>query len=218
MEENFLMKMSSDGNIIHSTAIISKSVKLGKNNFIGAYCVITGNVEIGDNNRFESHVCIGSVAQHRNKEFKPFGVKIGSNNVIREFVTIHSGIENVTIIKNDCYLMNYVHVPHDCIMGNSVTIANSTQIGGHAIIEDYCNIGLNATIHQFSYLGEGAMIGMGTVIPKNKRILPYKTYVGNPCKEIKDNEHLIQKNNIQLFDLLEMRKVYNSFFNGKFIK
>jgi hypothetical protein len=62
------------------------------------------------------------------------------------------------------------------------------------------------------------MIGMATVIPKNKRILPYKTYVGNPCKELKDNEYLIKKNNIQLFDLLEIRKIYNVEFNAMFLR
>ena len=62
---NFKSKLSNDNNIIHDTAIVDKSVKLGKNNFIGAFVVITGDVEIGDNNRFESHISIGAKAQHR---------------------------------------------------------------------------------------------------------------------------------------------------------
>ncbi len=112
---NFKSKLSNDNNIIHDTAIIDKSVKLGKNNFIGAFVVITGDVEIGDNNRFESHISIGANAQHRNSN-KSYGVKIGSNNVFREFVTVHSGIHNVTKIGNDNYFMNYSHVPHDAIL------------------------------------------------------------------------------------------------------
>jgi UDP-N-acetylglucosamine acyltransferase len=216
--ENFKSKLSNDSNIIHSTAIISKSVKLGKNNFIGAYCIIEGNVQIGDNNRFESHVCIGLEPQYRNLKLNSKGVKIGSNNIFREFSTVHSGSEIVTIIKDNCYLMNYVHIGHDCIIGNSVTISNAAQFGGHCIVQDYCNIGLNATIHQFSFLGTGCMIGMATVIPKNKKIIPYKTYIGNPCVELKENDYLIKKNNIELFDLFEIRKVYIRDFDSLFLR
>lgn len=204
---NFKSKLSSDNNIIHDTAIVDKSVKLGKNNFIGAFVVITGDVEIGDNNRFESHISIGAKAQHRLSD-KSFGVKIGSNNVFREFVTVHSGIQNVTKIGNNCYFMNYSHIPHDAILGNDITVANSVQMGGHTIIDDYCNIGLNSTIHQFSHLGEGSMLGMGCVVTKNKAIEPYTIYVGNPCHKLKDNDYLIKKNNVELFDLLELRKRY----------
>jgi UDP-N-acetylglucosamine acyltransferase len=216
--ENFKSKLDTDSNIIHSTALVSKSVKLGTNNYIGAYCIIDGNTEIGNNNRFESHVSVGLEPQYRNLKINSKGVKIGSNNIFREFSTIHSGLEQITIIKDNCYLMNYVHIAHDCLIGNNVTISNATQFGGHSIVQDNCNIGLNATIHQFSFIGAGAMIGMATVIPKNKRILPYKTYVGNPCKELKDNDYLIKKNNIQLFDLLEIRKIYNSEFNAMFLR
>lgn len=204
---NFKSKLSNDGNIIHDTAIIESSVKLGKNNFIGAYVIIKGNTEIGDNNHFESHISIGAKAQHRLID-KSMGVKIGSNNVFREFVTVHSGIETVTKIGDNCYFMNYSHIPHDAILGNYITIANSVQMGGHTIIDDYCNIGLNSTIHQFSHLGEGSMLGMGCIVPKNKSIEPYTIYVGNPCHKLKDNEYLIKKNNIDTFDLMELRKRY----------
>ena len=81
--ENFKAKLSNDSNIIHSTAIISKSVKLGKNNFIGAYCVIDGNVEIGDNNRFESHVCIGLEPQYRNLKFNSKGYPDANGKLAR---------------------------------------------------------------------------------------------------------------------------------------
>lgn len=205
-----------NSNFIHETAIIDSSVKMGNNNYIGAYCIIKGNVDIGDNNRFESHVCIGAKAQHRNENLPCLGVKIGSNNIIREFCTIHSGTEIITTIGDYNYLMNYVHIPHDCILENNITISNSTQIAGHCIIKNNVNIGLNVNIHQHSIIGEGSMIGMGTVIPKMKRILPYKVYVGNPCKEIKDNVYLIEKLNIDTHSIIELRKKYNSEFNKRF--
>lgn len=216
--QNFQSKLSENGNIIHSTAIIDKSVVLGSNNYIGPYCVITGEVTIGNNNRFESHVSIGAMAQHRDHKTRVRGVIIGNDNVFREFVTVHSGIHTYTSIGNQCYLMNYVHIPHDCVIGNVVTISNNVQIAGHVTISDFCNIGLSAVIHQFSYLGQGAMLGMGCVVPKKKRILPYKTYIGAPCRELKDNEVLIKRQNIDEKRLAELRKDYNSAFTELFLK
>ena len=45
-------------NMIHQTAIIDESVKLGKDVKIGAFCVISGDVEIGDGTILEPNVII----------------------------------------------------------------------------------------------------------------------------------------------------------------
>ena len=202
-------------NFIHPTAIIENVTFLGGGNHIGPYCVIK-NAVISESNVFTSHVCIGAPPQHishlqSGKEDRP--VIIGSFNNFREFTTVHSGTISGTFIGDHNFLMNYVHIPHDCTVKNNVTIANNAQIAGHTYISSFCNIGLSAVIHQFSFLGEGCMIGMGTVIPKQKRILPYKVYVGAPCKELRDNQYLIDKNQIGEKDLAELRKHYNTEFN-----
>jgi UDP-N-acetylglucosamine acyltransferase len=44
--------------VIHSTAIIHPSVKLGNNVSIGAFCLIGANVSIDDDTVLESHVVV----------------------------------------------------------------------------------------------------------------------------------------------------------------
>lgn len=196
-------------NTIHPTAIIHDGVNLGSNNYIGPYCVIHPNTEIGNNNKFTSHCSIGASPQHKtyeqNHDKKTI---IGSNNVFREFCTIHSGTIDNTIIGCNNYLMAYSHIPHDALIGNNITIANNVQIGGHTIIDDYANIGLGAVIHQFSLIGKGCMIGMGTVIPKKKPILPFAIYVGNPAIYLNKNEYIINKLTITEEELMKQTAKY----------
>ena len=136
-------------NTIHGTAIIDESAKLGKNNYIGPYCVIGPNVELGDNNRLESHVSIGSPGQYRAKECLG-GVDIGNNNVIREFAQVHAAMDagNATVIGNDCYLMTNSHVDHDCVLEDGVTLCTNATLGGTVYVMKGATLGFATTVHQ----------------------------------------------------------------------
>lgn len=115
-----------------------------------------------------------------------------------------------------------------CIINNAI-IGSNNRFESHccigtlnddnyAYISDFCTIGPLSAINQLSFLGEGCTIGGGAIVPKNKRILPYKVYIGVPCKELKDNEYMIDHNNINEKDLAELRKAYNTEFNNKVFK
>ncbi len=208
-------------NDIHPTAILNNVKIEGTGNYIGPYCVIE-NAIIGSNNRFEAHCCIGSVMPEPYVPSRIITkielVIIGDNNNFKEFVTIKSGIVTNTIIGNYNLFMNYAHIAHDCVVGDEIVIYNNVQVSAHTYISSFSEIGLSAAIHSFSFLGEGCIIGMGAVIPKNKRILPYKVYVGVPCKELKDNIQLIKKLNKPDLEIIELRKAYNTEFNNKVLK
>ena len=92
---------------IHSTAIVSSEAKIHPSVKIGAYCVIGPNVEIGENTVLAERVSIvkntslgknnklspGVVLGDDPQDFKFGGeetfLKIGDNNQMREFVTMH---------------------------------------------------------------------------------------------------------------------------------
>lgn len=180
-------------NNIHPTAIIEESVKLGKNNIIGAYTVISSNVEIGDNNKIHNNVSItatGTTKIGSNNEIFSFSsigsapqdlkyngeltrLEIGDNNKIREHVTINPGTsqdEGLTKIGSNCLFMMASHIAHDCIVGNGVILANNATLAGHVQVEDFAIIGGLSAIHQFVRIGSHAMIGgmsgiEGDVIP-----------------------------------------------------
>ena len=94
--------------MLHPTAIIRPSAKLGANVFVGPYSVVEAGVEIGDGCILEAHTIVRcgsmlgqgvkvdsfSVIGGDPQDLKfdpatPSGVHIGDNTVLREGVTIH---------------------------------------------------------------------------------------------------------------------------------
>ncbi len=165
---------------IHKTAVISSKAEIGKDVVIGPYCIIGDNVKIGKGTKLVSNVHIEGITEiGENCTIFPFttigfppqdlkykgeqtGVKIGNNNIIREYVTIHrasvSG-DGWTTIGSNNFIMAYVHIAHDCKIGNSVIMANLATLAGHVIVEDFVFIGGLVAVHQFTRIGAYAMVG-----------------------------------------------------------
>lgn len=186
---------------IHETAIVDKNAKLGENIEVGAYSVIGPNVVIGNNNKIHSHVVIeGHTEIGQNNEFfqfcsigaapqdlsykgEPTRTIIGSNNVFREYVSIHRGTlkdKEVTTIGNNCLMMAKAHVGHDAIIGDNVILVNSVNVAGHVKIGDKVIIGGGSNISQFVTLGRGAYIGGASAIDRD--IPFFCTAYGNRVK------------------------------------
>lgn len=165
---------------IHPTAILDKDVLLDEDVFIGPYCVLGRGVKIGKANRLISNVVMeGRTETGENCTIYPFAtiglspqdikykgedtaVRIGSNNIIREYISIHRasvGGDGVTVIGDDNFLMAYVHIAHDCKVGSRITMANSVGLSGHVVVEDCVVIGGMVGVHQFTRIGGYSMIG-----------------------------------------------------------
>ena len=184
--------------MIHDTAIISETSKLGDNVEIGAYSIIGPNVKISNNTKIHSHVNItGNTSIGSGNEIFPFssigtppqdlkykGEKnsliIGNNNKFREYVNINPGTEQgggVTKIGNNNLFMVYCHVAHDCTVSNNIVLANNVQVGGHVFIENNAIIGGSCAVHQFSRIGESSMIGGMTGVLSD--VIPFGLSLGN---------------------------------------
>ncbi|MGN0870629.1 MAG: acyl-[acyl-carrier-protein]--UDP-N-acetylglucosamine O-acyltransferase, partial [Victivallales bacterium] len=137
---------------IHPTAVVSPNAEIGKNVEIGPYAVIDDDVRIGDDCFIDAHVKIGQYTtigprcriyfgafvgaepqDHRFYKGIQSYTEIGSDTVIREYVTIHRPPFEFlkTTIGNHVLLMAFVHIGHDVIIGDRVTIANNTALSGH---------------------------------------------------------------------------------------
>jgi UDP-N-acetylglucosamine acyltransferase len=155
---------------IHSTAVIGKNVTIEDDVYIGPYCVI------------------GMPAEWKGREHEDKGVLIKKGTRITGLVTIDSGVEKITTIGENCYLMKHSHVGHDAQLGDNVTLSCGAKIGGHSIIENNTNIGLNAVIHQKVTVPEGCMIGASAFVGKKSILKPFHKYAGVPVKELGSNE------------------------------
>jgi UDP-N-acetylglucosamine acyltransferase len=191
-------------NSIHPTAVIDPRVSLGFGNTIGAYTIITGFVTLGNENWIGPHVVIGSPPEHRlSRKSSIFKftekINIGSNNIIHEFATIQAPVGEVTLIGDNNFIMNKVHVAHDCYIGNNTNISSGALIGGNVTIANLANVGLGAIIHQLITIPTLCMVGMGAVVTRNPP--PYTTIVGSPASVIGINKVGIEKAGYELSDL-----------------
>ena len=154
-----------DGNFIHKTAIIHPNVKLGKNNWIGAYTVIGSNGEIRGKNQ---------------KEFKG-SVIIGNDNIISEFVSIQRPFdESFTKIGDNNIIMAHSHIGHDVVIENNCEICSGCIIGGYAIIKNGAKLKLGCTVRNRLVIGNGALIGLGSAVVQN--VFDGAVVYGNPAK------------------------------------
>ena len=210
--------------MIHNTAIISDTSKLGENVEIGAYSIIGPNVKIANNTKIHSHVnIVGNTSIGSHNEIFPFasigtppqdlkykGEKnsliIGDNNKFREYVNINPGTKQgggITKIGNNNLFMVYCHVAHDCNVSNNIVLANNVQVGGHVLIQDNAIIGGSCAIHQFSRIGESAMIGGMTGVLSD--VIPFGLSLGN-------------RNNLAGLNLIGLRRAKVSNENIKIIQ
>ncbi len=165
---------------IHSTAIIEKNVQIDKNVDIDAYSIIRKGVSIGEGTKIGTHVEISpnikiakdnqifkgvylgappqDITYKRNNDHLCL-LEIGSNNVFREYVTVHHGSERTTTIGHSNYFMAHSHIAHDCLIGNHITLANYAGLAGWVEVADHAFISGHSLVHQYVRIGKLAMIG-----------------------------------------------------------
>jgi UDP-N-acetylglucosamine acyltransferase len=106
-------------------------------------------------------------------------VKIGNNNIFREFMTVHRGTvrgRKETVIGSDNYFMAYSHIAHDCIVGDKIVFLHGATLGGHVDVDDFSTVGALSGVHQFCRIGKYAFIGGNTVITQD--VLPFCRVAG----------------------------------------
>ena len=183
-------------NQIDPRAVIVGDVQFGSSNIVEAGAVLVGPMTVGDGNYFGPNCVVGAPPQddavgqdlRRNglKAGSAGGLSIGSDNVVREFVTVHRGLTGDTTIGDACYLMAYSHVPHDCTLRDRVKLANNVQMGGYTWLGRGTYVGLSAVVHQFTVVGAFSMVGMGAVVTMG--VVPLGSLLhGSPARLIRPN-------------------------------
>ena len=217
--------------MIHNTAVIDPKANISVKATIGAYCVIGPNVTIEDNVKIHAQVningtttvgkgtiiypfaSIGNDPQDLKYDGEETSLIIGSNNKIREYVTINPGTVgggSKTKIGNNCLFMVSSHIAHDCVVGNNVIIANNVPLGGHAHIEDNVVIGGNSAVQQFTRVGKMAMIGGMCGVVKD--VIPYGMAFGNRCALQGLNLIGLRRRNISNKEILSLSEAYKEIF------
>ena len=218
----------------HHTSIVSEKAVLGSNVTIGPYCIINENVKIGNNVNLIAHTYIdGDTTIGDNCKFFPYCsigtspqdlkykgeksiLKIGDNNIFREYVTVNPGTEGgglETVIGNDCLFMISAHVAHDCKIGNNVIMVNNASIAGHVILEDYAIMGALSGAHQFCRIGKHSMIGGLSGVDSD--VIPYGTVIGNRAYLSGLNIIGLKRRGFSKSIIQDLRKAYGLLFSSQ---
>jgi UDP-N-acetylglucosamine acyltransferase len=172
---------------VDSRAAVSEGAKLGKGVEIGPFAVIeenviledgckigphaflTGNTKIGQGTIIHTGAIIGDRPQDLNYNDEHSYTEIGSNCIIREYVTIHRGTEtdSYTRVGNNVMLMAFSHLGHNCQIADNVVIANATLLAGRVEVERNAFISAGCLVHQFARIGRLAMIGGGNPVTQD---------------------------------------------------
>jgi len=163
-------------------AVIGDQVKVGRDTVIGPHVVLDGWTEIGDNNHIFVGAAIGMEPQDLKYDGSTALVKIGNNNVIREYVTIHRATfaGEATVIGDNNMLMAYVHIGHNCVLEDQIIISNAVSLSGHVYVESKARLSGVLGVHQFVHIGRYSMVGGMSRIERD--VPPYMLVEGNPSR------------------------------------
>ena len=179
---------------IHATAIVSSSARIAEDVEIGPYAVIGGEVTLGAGCVIQAHAVLENRVTMGAGNFVGYGavigaapqdfahkpeisseVKIGDNNRIREYVTIHRGTKEgtATTIGDGCFLMVGTHLGHNVSIADRVVITNNCLLAGYVDVGEAAVLGGGSVFHQFMRIGRQAMVAGSSSF--NKDIPPFVT-------------------------------------------
>lgn len=212
--------------MIHPTAVVDPSARLGESVEIGPYCVIgravtlgdgcaleshvtiSGPTRIGSGNRFFPHCSIGQRSQDLKYDGEPTYLEIGDDNSFREFCTVNRATakNSTTLIGSHNNFLAYAHVAHDCVVGNHVVFSNNGTLGGHVIVEDYAVIGGLSGVHQGCRIGAYSLVGGCTKIVQD--LVPFMMADGNPAELRGINQVGLERRGFPVEDIRLLREAY----------
>ena len=217
---------------IHPSAIVAPQALLGCNVCIEAFCMVGPEVQVGDGSVVRHHSTIdGDVTLGENNEIFPYAMigglthdlkfeggspklKIGSNNVFREYVTAHvaTNHDDATLIGSNNVFLAYSHVAHDCIVGNHLVMSSHSALGGHVRVEDNVNIGWGAGVHQFCKVGRHAMVSACSKLVQD--VPPFMLADGSPAEVRSINKVGMERQGFTAEEIEEIRMIFKTIYKS----
>lgn len=217
---------------VHPTAIVDAKARLAPDVVIGPYCVvgphvsldegvvlhshvvIEGRTSIGARTRIYPFASIGHSPQDLKYKGEPSTLEIGTDNLIREHVTMNPGTEGggmLTRVGNHCAFLASAHVGHDSIIGDHVVFSNNVMLAGHCKIGDFVIFGGGAALHQFGRVGRHAFVGGMSAVEND--VIPYGLVVGNRASLMGLNLVGLRRRGFTREQIQSMREAYGVLFS-----
>ena len=179
-----------NNSIIGSNTIIEKNVIIGKNSVLGSGIIIK-NAIVGDRVVLQDNCKIGQKGfgfiplTKKNIKFPHIGrVVIGDDVEIASGCTIDRGSVDDTIIGQNTYLDNQVHIAHNVKIGINCMIAGQVGFAGSSNIGNNVSIGGQAGVSGHLKIGNNVKIGGGSGVVKD--INDNEVVMGYPALPLKE--------------------------------
>ncbi|WP_158261017.1 MULTISPECIES: acyl-ACP--UDP-N-acetylglucosamine O-acyltransferase [Pirellulaceae] len=197
---------------------LEQGVRLGENNELGVGTVIKSGTQIGSDNQIAEYCIVGGDPLIAKPTASQGRLCIGDRNVIREFATIQvgTGIDGVTCIGNDNFIMPNVQIGHDSRIGNQTTLTNKSSLCGHVTIEDQAVLGLGVTIHQRCRIGRLAMVGATAYVSRD--VMPFVLVDGRSGSIVGLNKVGLRRRGISQAVISELKSAYRVFFRQSLLR
>jgi UDP-N-acetylglucosamine acyltransferase len=200
-------------------AIVGPHVTVGAGTIIGPHVRIEGPTQIGERNHFTGHASVGTAPQDIKYKGEKTELRIGNDNLFREFVTVNRGTVGggaVTTIGSGNFFMAYSHVAHDCHVGSTTIFANNATLAGHVEVGDFSTIGAFSAVHQFCRVGDHAFIGGGSICTQD--VLPFVKTVGNrPAKTYGVNNIGLERKGFTKETIEALQRAYRILTRSKML-
>ncbi len=119
-----------------------------------------GKISIGEGSSVWHNAVVRSECQE---------IRIGSVTNIQDFVMIHVGYDEPTIIGDFCTIAHHATI-HGCTIG------------------DACLVGIGAVIMEGAAIGNGSIVAGGAVVPEGRIFPPYSVIAGVPARVIVERD------------------------------
>lgn len=201
-------------NEIGPYVILESGVRMGRGNRIRAGAYLASGTELGDGNDIHMRAVIGHEPQDLAYKGEATFTRIGNQNVIREFVTIHRGTKagSATVLGNDNFIMAYCHIAHNCLLGDKIIMVNQASLTGHCIIGDGAFLSGMTGLHQFTRVGRLAILSALSAV--NKDIPPFMMSGGRPAVVLGLNVVGMRRAGIDPAARSEIKKAYKLLYRS----
>jgi len=200
---------------IYPFAYIEEDVEIGDDCVIYPYVSIMKGTKMGKGNTVFQNTVLGAIPQDFNYCGEASTLVIGNNNIIRENVVINRAThcDGQTVIGNQNFLMEGVHVSHDTKIGTANVFGYGTKIAGDCIIGDRTIFSSGVIANPGARVGDAAMIQSGCRFSKD--VPPFIIATDNPVRFGGVNNSLLKNYGVDDKILAHIANAYRLIFHGQ---
>ena len=206
----------AEGVVVGPFAYVGNGVELGPGVEVAHHATVEGLTRIGPRTRVFPYAAIGGEPQDKKFEGESTRLEIGTDNVVREHVTIHVGTTGgggCTRLGNDNLIMNSAHLGHDVHIGSHCIVASFCGLAGHVTVEDFAVLGAFTGVHQFGRVGESVMTAANSMLSRDAP--PFAMVAGDRARLVGINTVGLRRREFSPDVVRALKRAYQIIFGAK---